>query len=451
MLLIDDVQMSPADVAVLFGVNLKKITKHGIFEINPKKKRLDRLNGGHRVPAGKNLICSFWVVNPNTGKSTNIKYAETLNPKQVGNTIINEYQPKKILFPGEEFIMITQTDKALFFFLSKDCLDSPFYVKGKPFYFYLQDKEKEARLRVESKGKLADAMVTISNMTTDKMRVLAKGIGVPGVDKMDDEYMLIDALQAIAEKDPAKFIQDAKSKNTEFYGTIQNLIDKNAIIFRNLNGIDRWFWGAGPLADQEITHVQTGQNAFEALKEFVVNNAQQYYKMIYDMDRSANIENKLDSFLELRQQEEELETRRREVLRKQQELDSMDRINLSKQQAPMPVAEAKNESDEDDFDFNFDEVVSQAIDDVAPAIKPDEPVQEARPQLPQVPKPAPKERFSFNPVPGHVVSADFNKAVLPVNWQQAMEYIMAMEGKRPNNVRGKELLEEIAAGTFKPE
>lgn len=448
MLLVDDVQKSPQEVADQFGVDLKKITKYGIFEINPKKKRPDRLNGGFRTPAGKNLICSFWTINPITGKSCNIRYAETLNPKQVGTSVINEYQPKKILFPGEEFIMILEPGKALFFFLSKDCLDSPFYVKGKPFYFYLQDKEKEARLRVESKGRLYDAIAAIKEMSTDKMRTLAKGIGIPGVDKMDDDYLLIDALQASAEKDPNKFVQDAKSKNTEFYGTIQNLIDKNSILFKNLNGIDRWYWGAGPLVDQEITHVQAGQNAFEALKEFIVNNAQQYYKMIYDMDRSVNIENKLDKFLEIKQQEDELENRRRELFKRQQEFDQEQQKNRFVAE-PNIETEKVPAKDDEGFGFDFEEAASDFVKSVE--VKTELPTQPFRPEFPgEIPR-VTSGKFIFVSVPGYVVPADFDKGKIPTNWKEAMEYIETMEGKRPNNVRGKDLLEVITNGTFKPE
>lgn len=308
MIYIDDVQTSPEEVAKLFKVDLKKITKYGVFEINPKKKRKDRLNGGHRFPAGKNIICHFWAVNKETGKTHSIRYADRVDPQVVGTAIMNVYTPKKLQFPGEEFHMILQHDKALFFFLSRDCMDSPFYVKGKPFYYYLQDKEQEARLRVQSTGRVFEAMALLQGkdkLPEARLRMLAKGIGISGVDQMDDELILIDSLMQVAEKDPEKFIMDAKSKNTSFYGTLQNLIDKGAITFKSMNGMDRWFWGAGALSGQEIIHVDKNANAFESLKAYIVDNAQSLFKMVYDLDSNVNTDDKLNKFLQQQQEQDD--------------------------------------------------------------------------------------------------------------------------------------------------
>lgn len=448
MIFIDEVQKSPQEVAQQFKVDLKKITKHGVFEINPKKKRVDKLNGGHRTPAGKNLLGSFWATDPNTNKAVKITYAESANPiAGPNNQIVMDYQPKKIMFPGEEFIMITDPGKALFFFLSKDCMNSPFRLPTKSFYFYLQDKEKEAMLRVQSKTKIMEALTVISDANSDRLKVLAKGIGLTGIDLMDD-YQIKDQLIVYAEQNTDEFINHSRSKNTEFYGTIQNLVDKGAIVYKQLNGVDRWFWGTGPMINQEIVIVERGRNAFETLKEAIVDNADRYYKMVYDLNANKNSDDKLNKFLD--EQEDVFEdipaapvksARELELERKEAELAERERqVNIKLQQAAIqqsigaaiPPAKGISETGSTDTSYynNLEKKPTISMlgtdSDVAPQTQPKSEV----PFLPNIQSPVPEDQL----------------CPLPTTFNEAIDYLTRKDGKRPTNVAASQYLASLKEG-----
>jgi hypothetical protein len=384
MIYVDDVQKSPEEFCALFGMDYKKIMKFGIFEINPKKKKVDRLNGGFRYPAGHNILSSFWGKDT-SGKSVKIQYALSVSPEAVGAQVLTKYEPRKFMFPGEEFIMVLEADKAVYMFIHPTCLDSPFYKAGRPFDYFLQDKEKEARLRVESKSKLFEAMSKIQGpekMSVDEMRVLAKGLGEPGIDAMDD-YQVQDVLIARCEKNPAQFLTDTNSKNTTFYGVIRNLIDKGTIQFKNVNGIDRWYWGAGPLDGEEIVIIEKNRDSFETLKTYIVDNAARFYALVMQLNTDVNTDSKLDKFLKEQEEKDSLKYHRED--------------EVWKRGSESPVT-------------NF---------------------------IPPVPQPSVEEEQI--PTPPEPVDL----GPLPTNFNETIDYMTRRDGKRPTNVDAAAFLRSI--------
>lgn len=266
-------QISAKDLMLKYATlaDYNKILKAPSFEIAANRKKIDRANGGRiKVPKGFQMRSHFYATDKATDLKVEIRYARSANTKIVGDRVVDVFEPRYVETKGATFAHQNDIDLAVFKFLSTNSALSPLRPAGstvKPKYEFI-DTKKRSEAKMDSINSYADAITHAKQLNTDRMLILAKGLGIKGIDKKEPEDIRVDVLE-FAMKNPAVYLQKSATEITYIEGRIINLVDKGIIKLSNVGAIRRWSWTSGEREGEHILDIQNvTQDAKAALKNF---------------------------------------------------------------------------------------------------------------------------------------------------------------------------------------
>jgi len=255
------------------GIDFKDIKKKPSFEVSTNKRKIDKVNGGvTKVPAGNSIRTHFFVEDPDSGLKSEIRYAKSHRTNPVGNALLDVFEPRYIQFKGNKNEFKGDLDLAVYRYLHPSTSTSP-YKSGQPVVEYIDTKA-----RAKSKSDSIDAVTTALKhadvIADDKMVILAKGLGIKGVDKMELDEVRSE-LKQYAYQFPKIYNEKASLQLTQIEGKIIHLIDKGVFKLVNIAGIRRWEWAKGEREGERIVDIMnSAQDAKQALKNHIFSNMQ---------------------------------------------------------------------------------------------------------------------------------------------------------------------------------
>lgn len=298
MLFINKEQKTVEEVAKMFNINLDKIEKGPEFELNPAKKGVTKPGQSKElgIPAGTRFPATFtgmW-----NGKGVEIRYAETTNDEQVGDKMVTKYYPPKVMFVGESHL-VDGADRALalYFYLFPLNETSPFrkQLKG-PHSWSFKDLTAKGEARMGKFSELTSALNFIGSLSGDKLRVYAKGMGLSGVERLEDKTIQAD-LADMASLDPAGFNSRIDTNQTLFKGSILNGIDSGMFKLDESQGKKTWRWGTGVHNQEEIlTLTSNAQVPAQALLEHVMGNVNIFFDKMLSAQKIMQSRQVADDF-----------------------------------------------------------------------------------------------------------------------------------------------------------
>src|SRR6478736_5900346 len=180
MLLLDRQKISPLDLMSKFATkeDYDAIVKKSSFEINKGRIKKDPFNNGRsKSPKATSFRTSFFVTDKTTGLKVEIRYAESHNPKVVGNSVIDTYEPRYIQMTGVAYNYQNNLDLAVFLFLRPSNELSPFRSKTSttPSKYEFIDTKKRAKIKMSAMDSLSKAMSHARELPADELIILSKG------------------------------------------------------------------------------------------------------------------------------------------------------------------------------------------------------------------------------------------------------------------------------------
>lgn len=230
------------------------------------KTKIDILNGGRIMYSNKNLPKTFVSVHPETGQSIEVqqtKSAFRFNPK----TQQQETTDRKYTISKASFSLSMAKDKELivFLILSPHCEDSPLApIDSRPIY-RIQNLEKKAKEQnqLNKQKAIGISLIYSEDIDTDKLREVAAGMNVSGTVDMSKEE-LQSALYKQLEANPDTFMNNWESSIIALRGLIQVAIDKGILVYKQKNGVYRWF-----LNEDEVCIVGAHEDSRAALESSI--------------------------------------------------------------------------------------------------------------------------------------------------------------------------------------
>src|SRR4051812_3097577 len=128
MILVDNVQKSPEELAKLFGFDLDKIKKFPEFVVNETLKGWD-MGSKSRRSLEEHKFPAYFYAEDSNGKSMEIRYAtsKTMRTHKNGErTPI--FSPRKVKLDGDN-TLCSRIDMAIYLLLNIKCIQSPFRVE----------------------------------------------------------------------------------------------------------------------------------------------------------------------------------------------------------------------------------------------------------------------------------------------------------------------------------
>lgn len=290
---IDDVAMTKKKALEFLGISPSFIpaTRLKIIQVVTKRINADMV----RPPKSIGGKPGYLVYVPHLEKEVMIRYAIT--PPRPHETIHNKLvypHPKTLtLHPAEDgTFLIPDELEFLFWFLRPMCEQSPFRDQAKNFYYGFKDDNATATrdMELEERRILANSIIVGPTSWTDvKLKHLAKGMGIQGVDDMMP-MVIKNELRKLAYKDPTDFYNKANSKEVIFTGKIQEAIDQKILVLKSLNGMQRWY-----LESEEVLPIAFGQNPLIELKNYMAEKWYLYADKIKDALAGVDLSAKLNS------------------------------------------------------------------------------------------------------------------------------------------------------------
>jgi hypothetical protein len=222
---------------------------------------------------------------PKYGYEVRIRYAETQRPSPENKEHML-YTPMLIsLDPSEDgSIPMESEQQFVFWFLHPWNLHSPLHVKGSQAFYSYKDEDARSKSENDHWEAQINAVSRIVGeyaLPKSQLKMVAKGLGIAGVDEMSDDT-LRKKLRQLATADPINFVNKIESREIIFSGKIQEAIDRGIIALRTLNGMSRWY-----LNNSEIIPVPFGADDRSVLMDELSANLFKYIDEI-----NASLENK---------------------------------------------------------------------------------------------------------------------------------------------------------------
>lgn len=275
--------------------DLKKVLKKPSFEIAPHRKKIDRVNGGRiKTPAGNAFRSNFYATDPETKTRVEIRYALSHNPRIVGTTVIDNFEPRYVNFDGSVKEYAGDQDLAVYMFLNPNNAGSPLRDKNN------KAKAKidyiDARKRNDDKAKdiaiATQAMAYASALGHKDALILAKGLGIKGINKKDEDLVKVD-VQEYAMKNPKQFMLKVNDQTTMIEGRVMHLVDKNIIKLTQIGNVRRWLWTSGAFKDEILVDViNPSQDPREALKNHIFSDINKYHNILNGLADSVDSRDK---------------------------------------------------------------------------------------------------------------------------------------------------------------
>lgn len=272
MLVINDKVIARDKLCEQFGLEYANIEKKPEFE--GLRTWIDMSNGGKkRYNAGFNIVTSFTIEDEETKMPLEIVYATRKSTNK--DTKDPEYFPKRVSIQGEGMNLMGDLDLAVWLALHPMNMTSPLNKGLKPSIEFV-DTRARAKKRINDIGQLGEAIVHAKSIKGEEMRILAKGLGLYGIENKEDEEVSAD-LQDFAMKNHVVYMEKKDKRLTMIEGQIEHFVDKGIFKLENVGQVRRWSWTTGERTGETIVDIiNTVVNAKEALKNHIFNDINNY-------------------------------------------------------------------------------------------------------------------------------------------------------------------------------
>lgn len=259
-LYIDNVAVNKAKFFETLGIPPNSIP-------NPRRKRFQlpiRTDADGNARHLHRLMCNEYAIYlARENREVKIRIASTQKKDKDQNF---EYFPTDNALESGERGEVVVNDEMTFLFWYTNPMNrqSHFRKPEAPVFYEFLDNDHLAKVDNDKEESRITAMAIILGFNAwpiSRLRTLAKGIGISGVNDMTDEVVK-NQLKTRAYKDPDTFINQAGSREVAFTGKIQEAIDRHIIQLRVLNGMQRWY-----LNSTEIMPVPYGVDARKVLDD----------------------------------------------------------------------------------------------------------------------------------------------------------------------------------------
>lgn len=285
MLVINDKIISRTDLCAKFGVDIERIKKRPEFE--GLKSWIDHSNGGKKkFNAGSSVLARILVEDKNNELPLEIRYAISRRKNKDNDDY--DYSPARVTFEGEGMQLSEDLDLAVFAYLHPTNALSPFHKAGDKSSFEFVDTTARASKRINDLDALGEAIVHAKTIAGQDARILAKGLGIPGIEGKEDREVSAD-LMDYASKNPSIYLQKKSQRITMVEGQIEHFIDKGIFKQETIGETRRWLWTAGQRTGEVILDIyNVTQNAREALKNHILNDLNNYIFLLNNMNDSIS-------------------------------------------------------------------------------------------------------------------------------------------------------------------
>lgn len=251
----------------------KDVKFPAVFKLAPRLIKFDKKNNRKAVP--RSFGFDPYYIIPIKGNQVEFRYYKHKNARTRGAVTIDEFTPGELSFDTRGQITVNVTDKDLFLFLYYHPRNSssPYKDEKKAAWFYLENKEKEAANKADTRRKqtMAENLIWDSKagLSEDSLREIAKSYRMPNVDQCSlDEVRLY--LDPLAKKDPDKFVADTHGANLEVKALVQDAVDFRLISFKK----DKKKWYTlteSGKTDDVICEVRMQEDPYDRLVKFIVS------------------------------------------------------------------------------------------------------------------------------------------------------------------------------------
>lgn len=308
MLLVDGVQVTAKDLATRFDVDLDKILKNSLFQLNPVLKGFDlgasRQKGRavFRTPNGKYYPAFFMTRDPKTDLDIEIRFASSRTHRNIGEKRIEVFSPRNVFINGDDSIPST-VDEALYFYLYPVNRQSPFRYDN-PWVYKHQDLMEEAESKISQADVLFQALSHARSVSGPEMGLFAKGLGIHGVTAMDHKEVSAQ-LSEWAQRDPVFYMSKVGNQTTLFDGRVMDAIDIGVFVLKPNMGVFRWEWGVGPKKGNKIVDiVNSNEDSKKVLLDFIKSDPNAYYDDIMNAHKSVTADVTMEAFLKAKSGDE---------------------------------------------------------------------------------------------------------------------------------------------------
>lgn len=275
----------------------KKLMKKPSFEVTSDRKRVDRVNGGVlKAPKGFMWRSHFMATDPATKLKVEIRYAQSNNTKVVGDRVIDNFEPRYVETKGANFAFQHDTDLATYQFLHTNTASSPLRDKSnkaKPKIDFI-DSKKRSLEKMAKIDAFAEAMSHAKGLSEERLIILAKGLGIKGLEKKESDEIRTDVLE-FAMNNPKIYNEKSATEMTYIEGRIINLIDKGIVKLTTVGNTRRWAWVSG---EREGEHILDIQNVTQDAKRSLIN----YF--FNDINKHLNLLNSITNDISARSKAE---------------------------------------------------------------------------------------------------------------------------------------------------
>jgi len=303
MLFIDDKKVDRQKLADMFGVDLAKIEAQPSFELDKSQIKVDRANGNvPKVGNGISIRPKFRCTIPGTKQKAEIRYAQSQTPEKNSNGTSFDYKPRYVTNEGSKFSFLGDLDLGLFMFLYPGNTFSPCREAGRRYdnLYEFVDTKARAIKRLGAINAKTKALSHAERTDIFDLRIIAKGLNVPGVEKMDDDTVRVTMMEFA--DNPAttqKYIDAINSSTTKYDGRIVNLIDKGIIAIKKIGGNRQWYWVKGDREGEPIGNVIVNpqQDASKYIRNYMLSNLDVYGVEIMETTSTMSARAKADAYL----------------------------------------------------------------------------------------------------------------------------------------------------------
>jgi len=241
-----------------------------VFKLSNRYRKYDAINKRFSVPRGFTFDTFYSLITQDRGTEV-LRYFTNKTSKGAG---LFAYTPSDVGFNDSDEWRLNKGDIDLIYFL---CMHprsstSPYKDESRPSWFYLENKAKDAAVKVaekRAKSRANDLLFGSTAMDTERLREVARSYQIANVNGKTDDELRVD-LEVISKKNTDEFLDRAESKKD--LKTL-SLINKctNAGIIKFIAVKKGWFInnGAQVTKADKICEVRPGENEHERLAEWL--------------------------------------------------------------------------------------------------------------------------------------------------------------------------------------
>ena len=255
-------------------------------------ERLTKIvNGQKRTPKGFILPNHFYGVF--NGNNIQFRYYQQRFENQNKEGPKYNYLPRKTKL-DKKFTMLRTNDDlehVVFMIINTRCGTSPLHRKTDQLVYSVRNTEKESQDKLINVKIEMEVYKTITAGDIKTLRTRAKGMGVAGVDRMNDDELrasLLTTFRNAQAKDRGdarminvnKFIEKLNSPLSHLKGMVREAMDKGIILYKPVAGTLVFEWGKGQDNKGRICKGQKGEKPFDSLYLHISSNLDFYFNAL---------------------------------------------------------------------------------------------------------------------------------------------------------------------------